>query len=142
MKGYPKWFSLFFISSVLGFLFFSGIMLSPTTLALRFNIDDLWRLSGFQYNLVALIHVLVGLVVLAVFGALWSLHMRLEWRQNQKRISGSLLVLGMAFLGISGICIYYVTNEFWLMLTSTSHLIVGILLFLIYVFHSVFQKAK
>ena len=142
MKGYPKWFSVIFISSIVFLLSLTGLLLAPTTLSLRFSLPIMWRLVGEQHGYIAAIHVVVGLISFALVGALWSLHMRQEWKRKQKRMSGVFLNLLMVILGLTGIFIYYVTNEYWLLLTSTSHLVAGIVLVLIYLLHAIFLKTQ
>ena len=142
MRGYPKWFSFYFITVTLSCLFLSGLLLAPSTLELRLQWRVPWRLVGSEHSLVAVMHVFIGLIVIGIVGALWSIHMRQEWRMKRNRSTGTLLVIAFALLSFSGIAIYYVTNELWLSITSLSHLCVGVGICVIYVWHSLFFKAK
>ncbi len=142
MKGYPSWFSFYFILGIILALIVSGILLAPSTLEMRLQWQMPWRLIANQHAMVAAIHVLVGLITFGLIGALWSIHMRQEWNRKKNRFSGNLLVAIFFFLGVSGIAIYYVANEFWLFLVSITHLGAGLLIFFIYFWHSLFVDSK
>ncbi|MDG0818179.1 hypothetical protein [Bdellovibrio svalbardensis] len=140
MKGYPKWFSVKFISICLGVLFLTGLLLTPTTLEVRLDKTVPWRLSADSRVAVAGIHTLLALISIAIVGALSSIHMRKEWNRKRNRVSGISLVAVFVFLALSGLGIYYFGNETLSVLASVSHLTVGILILFIYIWHLLYKK--
>ncbi len=140
MKGYPKWFSAFFVSLVITAVFCTGVFLIPTTLELRFEWQIPWRLSGSNRIIVAALHALIGFIVFSLLVALWSIHMRHEWRLKKNRLSGILLLISLIFLMFSGVGIYYLGSEELMLFASGSHSVTGIILMLVYVWHSVLYK--
>lgn len=93
MKGYPKWFSRRFITLLMSILFLSGLFLIPTTLENQLEIQVPWRLEPSSRILVAGTHALFAFIAIALLGALWSIHMRTEWKRGTNRVSGLSLVL-------------------------------------------------
>lgn len=140
MKGYPKWFSANLITTILVVLFLTGLLLTPTTLVVRLEKEVPWRLSADSRVVVAGIHLLLALVALAIVGALSSIHMRKEWNRKRNRASGITLVGIFVFLSLTGVGIYYFGNETLSLLSSVSHLVVGLLIAAIYVWHLSYKK--
>lgn len=142
MRGYPKWFSPSFISFFLGVLFLSGLLLTPTTLEMKLEWSVPWRLGSDSKLFVAATHAFFSLAALVIVGALSSVHMRQEWKAGKNRSSGVTLLATFAFLCISGLGIYYFGNELLSVISSVSHLVVGILFLLVYVWHIFWFKKK
>lgn len=142
MKGYPKWFTKYFIAAVIFSLFATGVLLTPTTLELRFQWKTLWRLNEENRILIAAMHVIIGFLTCSLMGALWSIHMRHEWRRKKNRLSGIILVSAITLLMLSGVGIYYFGNEKLVLLTSGSHLFIGITIFGIYIWHSLLYRKE
>ncbi|MBO9667034.1 MAG: hypothetical protein J7501_09495 [Bdellovibrio sp.] len=140
MKGYPKWFSAKFITTTLAVLFLTGLLLTPTTLAVRLEKEVPWRLTADSRVVVAFLHALLAFIALGIVGALSSIHMRKEWNRKRNRASGATLVATFVFLCLSGLGIYYFGNETLSLYSSISHLIVGILIAAIYVWHLAYKK--
>lgn len=140
MKGYPKWFSANLITTILAILFLTGLLLAPTTLVVRLEKEIPWRLSTNSHVVAAALHVFFGFVALAVVGALSSIHMRKEWNRKRNRVSGMSLVGLFIFLSLSGLGIYYFGNETLSLLSSVSHLVVGVLIAAVYVWHLAYKK--
>lgn len=141
MKGYPKWFSVSFVTSVVLILFLTGLLLLPTTLELRGNLDSVpWRLESSNRTIVVAGHALFGFLMVAVLGALWTTHMRVGWRSKLKRPSGSLLVSFNLILVLTGIGIYYLGDDFLSSVASLSHAGIGLLLMPFYFFHMLYVR--
>lgn len=140
MKGYPQWFSVRFIFALVFVLFLTGVFLTPTTLEFRMQWDMIWRLTSDQRLLVVALHVGASFVMMLVIGALWSVHMRRGWRIRRHYRSGILLVSLWIFLMVSGLGIYYVSNEKGLLITSLIHLLAGYLVFIVFFFHVVCSR--
>ena len=121
-------------------LFLTGLLLAPTTLVVRLEKEVPWRLSTESRVVVAGIHLLLAFIALAIVGALSSIHMRKEWNRKRNRASGITLVGIFVFLSLSGIGIYYFGNETLSLLSSISHLVIGVFIAAIYVWHLSYKK--
>jgi hypothetical protein len=134
MSGYPKGFySVLMIVSVA--LLASGILLVPTLLAMRLEIDVPWRLETDQRTITAAIHLIAAFAVLAAAGALWAVHMQRGWRMKRNRITGSLLVSTLAVLGLTGAGVYYFGDEGLSKWSSLVHTAAGLAVVLIMSWH-------
>lgn len=142
MKGYPKWFSAAFISSIFAVLFASGLLLAPTTLEIKLDWDIPWRLSPDSKIMIAALHTFFSFVSLVVIGALSSIHMRQEWKLGKNRISGATLIATLIFLSFSGLGIFYFGSEKLSAAASLSHLGVGVAFLGIYAWHIFWFKNK
>lgn len=134
MKPYPSWFKrgLVLVASV---LFATGLLLIPTLLSVRAEIEVPWRLPGDQRVLVAAVHVGLAMLSLTMVGALWTVHMRAGWRKHRQRVSGALLCTGVATLALSALVLHYAEEEATAALASWVHLGVGVLMLLPFVWH-------
>lgn len=110
MTGYPRWFLAALLVLLLTVLL-SGLVLAPTTLALRAAWDPPWRLAGGDRVWVAALHSSGALVLAATLGALWAVHMRSGWRRGKQRISGTLLVIALMLLAATAIGLYYIGDD-------------------------------
>lgn len=110
MIGYPRWF-LPTLLALLGLLLASGLGLTPTTLALRAEWDLGWKLAGGQRVWVAALHSAAAFALVAILGALWSVHMRSGWRRGEQRASGATLASCMVALAASAVGVYYLGDE-------------------------------
>ena len=138
MKGYPKWFSVSFVTLIMSLLMITGDLLIPTTLELRLQWQMPWRLSADHRILVAAAHAIMALIVFSLMGALWSLHMRQEWRREKSRWSGASMVGSIILLGLTGVGVYYFGNEKLAYFSGLSHLVLGLLVSGIYFVHVFF----
>lgn len=134
MKPYPRWFKRSLMMVLLG-VFVSGLLLAPTLLLLRGDIEVPWHLASEQRVGVAAIHVGMAMVTLMFFGALWTVHMRAGWRKHRLRASGALLCAGMLALGLSALFILYSGDEGHANIAAWLHVGVGIALFLPFAWH-------
>lgn len=135
MKGYPAWFTRELIAGIFLALFVSGLVLAMNTFEMRLQWDVPWRPSGDLRIATAALHAFFSLVTLGILGALWSLHMRLEWRRKKQRASGAGLTALFVFLALSGLGIYYLSSEALALWTSLAHLAAGVFIFLVFFWH-------
>lgn len=127
MKGYPRRFvALVYLS--LAVMLVSGLMLVPTFLDMRLEMDVPWRPDFALRSLFAMVHTGDGLVVLWFIGALWSVHMRGGWRRHRNRWSGALLMAMLGLLAVSCLGIFYAGDEQWSLWFSLVHVLVGLAL--------------
>lgn len=127
MKGYPSWFVPVLVGALL-LMFVTGLLLAPTTLAMRADIAMPWRLPGSGRVLTAALHAAGGFALLLLIGALWSVHMRSGWRRRRQRASG--LVLGVMLLVPAGsaVGVYYLGDEALGTVSALVHLGTGLAL--------------
>ncbi len=135
MKGYPKWFTAGVVTLLLGILYFSGIFLAPTTLENNLEVNMPWRLSAGTRTAVAALHVFFAFLIMGVLGALWSIHMRSEWRKGGNRNSAVAMLVLFSCLIITGIGIYYIGENSLASWFSLIHLATGVLLASPYLWH-------
>ena len=134
MSGYPKGF--YTVLMILGVaLFVSGVLLVPTLLAMRLEIDVPWRLETDQRTITAAIHLVAAFAVLAATGAVWAVHMQRGWRMKRNRITGSLLVSILAVLGLTGAGVYYFGDEGLSKWSSLIHASAGLAVVLVLSWH-------
>lgn len=127
MKGYPKGFVPALVGTLL-LMFASGLLLAPTTLALRADIAVPWRLPGAGRISVAALHAAGGFVLVLLIGALWAVHMRSGWRRHQQRTSGAILGGLLMTLVASAVAVYYLGDESLGAAAALAHLGTGIAL--------------
>ncbi len=140
MKGYPRNFKNALLTSS-ALLYASGALLAPTTLSLRWDWSLGWRLGADARIGMGAAHATLAFVFMALLGALWSLHMRAGWHRYQQRISGSMLVVSFAILAISAIGVYYLADETLSNFCAGSHLLIGTLLVVPFIWHYLHQRS-
>ena len=136
MKGYPRWFQSALVGGC-SLLYATGCLLAPTTLDMRAAWTPAWRLAANARLGMAAAHAALGLLAMIVVGALWSVHMRAGWRKRRQRGSGLWLVLGLLWLGISAVGVYYLADEGLANIAGLGHLAVGLALLPPFVWHAV-----
>jgi uncharacterized membrane protein len=139
IKGYPGHFYLILMLTI-GALFISGSLLVPTTLNFKLEWNVPWRLSSDQHISVAAIHATLSLLMAAMIGALWSIHMRAGWRRRKNHHSGLSLLVTMVLLGLTAIGIYYFGDEQYSMLSSVAHMLIGIAIPLLLLIHIILGR--
>lgn len=142
MKGYPAWFSRYFIISVVALMFLSGILLAPMTLENRLSWSVLWRFDPSWRIGVSALHTAIGFLTFGVLGALWAIHMRVEWKKIEHRTSGIALTVAFLLLGLTAVGILYSGNEGLLTTAALSHLIIGILVIVFFIWHLAVKASK
>lgn len=110
MNGYPRGFLPLLLGTLL-LMFASGLLLAPTTLALRLDWSVAWRLPGTGRVAVAALHAAGGFVLMLLVGALWSIHMRARWHRRPQRTSGLLLGGLILLLALTAVAVYYLGEE-------------------------------
>lgn len=125
MNNYPGWFrpGLFV---ALALLLLSGLLLAPTTLLLRAELDAGWRLDGGARVWAAAAHALAGMALCFALGALWAVHMRSGWRRRRQRRSGGTLAATFGLLSLSALGVYYLGDEAWANAAALGHLGLGL----------------
>ena len=134
MKGYPHWFLRGLLATLL-LVLASGLLLTPTTLVMRFDMDLAWRLPGTARILAAAAHASGGFAAMLLLGALWSVHMRAGWRRQRHRISGALVGALLVLLALSAVGVYYLGEEQAGALAAGLHVGIGVLLVLPFGWH-------
>ncbi|MES2318467.1 MAG: hypothetical protein V4631_13340 [Pseudomonadota bacterium] len=125
MKGYPRWFLATLVGTLLVILA-SGLLLAPTTLMTRADVDVAWRLPAAARVTMAALHTAAGLATMLLIGALWSVHMRSGWRRRKHRASGLTLALALLMLGASAVALFYAADDTLGALAALVHLAVGL----------------
>nr|TFG54027.1 MAG: hypothetical protein E4H34_03035 [Hyphomicrobiales bacterium] len=124
MTGYPKGFYTLLLATLF-VLPLTGVLLTPTLLALTLGWDVPWRLAYDGRVLVAVAHVVASFITFSLIGAMWAIHMRRGWTLRRNRISGATLLGLFALLGLSGTGIYYFGGELSSAIASLSHTALG-----------------
>lgn len=128
MKGYPNWFVRALVAALL-LMFATGLLLAPTTLALRADLSIMtWRLPGAGRIAIAALHAAGGFALLLLVGALWAVHMRSGWRRHKLRTSGVILGSLLMLLTASAVALTYLGDESLGVAAALMHLGVGIAL--------------
>jgi len=134
MTNYPKWFLPALLWTLL-LMFASGLLLAPTTLAMRTELEVAWRLPGAGRIAVAALHAAGGFALMLLMGALWSVHMRSGWRRRKQRLSGVLLGSWLIVLTLSAVAVYYVGEDTLGRLAALTHLVLGLALLVPFLVH-------
>ena len=75
-----------------------------------------------------MIHGGASMATLVILGALYPLHMRLGWRANRNRVSGSVMVMINGLLTVTAFGLYYSGAELLRAWTGYIHIAVGLAL--------------
>lgn len=134
MKGYPRGFKKTLLTGS-ALLYVSGIALAPTTLAMRLDWSLGWRLGAAARIGVGAAHAALAFAFMALFGALWSMHMRAGWHRKLQRTSGSIVTAGCIILAASAVGVYYLADETLSNLAALIHLSIGAALLLPFMWH-------
>lgn len=73
------------------------------------------------------VHGVAAALMLWTFGLVWLAHVRRAWGRRVNRRSGGTLVVLLAWLGISGLGLYYLGDERWREVASVGHWVAGLL---------------
>ena len=136
MKGYPGWFYPALLLTVL-ILAATGAMLTPTLFDMRLEWDVPWRLQGDGQIGVGALHAAASFWMMTMLGSLWNIHMRAGWRHRMHWRSGIGLAVLMLFLLTTAIGIYYLADEGLALVAAVSHLVAGVLVFVLFVYHAI-----
>lgn len=136
LSGYPSWFYGVLIASMLS-VCISGFLLIPTALEFKFFMEVPWRLASSSFTLTVASHILTAWLLLMMVGAMWQLHMRFKWRQRNNHRSGLMLALLLVSLALTGTGLFYLGDETLQQYSSATHIIVGILVAVIMLWHCI-----
>lgn len=149
LSGYPRWFYRLLISA-LSIITFSGLLMLPTALEFKLGWDVEWRLMGREYTLIAALHLLSGILVMMILGALWQQHIKAGLRKKHNHVSGIIGASSLCILSLTGVGLYYIGSISGQLYSSIIHSSVGLLLFVLVIWHilhgrrirSSFQKSR
>ncbi len=134
MKGYPRRFRRALIGTV-ALAWLSGLLLAPTTLALRADLPLPWRLASGSRVGMAAFHGGTAFVLLFLCGALWAVHMRAGWHRHRQRASGAIVAGLMLLLAVTALVLYYAGEDAVANAAAAAHLAAGTLLVLPFAWH-------
>lgn len=80
----------------------------------------------FEHPLLV-VHGVAAALMLWTFGLLWLSHVRRAWGRRTNRTSGGTMVVLLAWLGVSGLGLYYLADERWREVASVGHWAIGLL---------------
>jgi hypothetical protein len=139
-QGYPDWFAptlmgVFLLAAL------TGLALWPLLLTFQWEIELPWSPSGMTRTLITAAHVLGGLLLLLLIGAVWLVHARAGWLRQERRISGMGLFILTGLLLLSAPLILYVSFEPSLPWIATSHAVAGLMLPLLLIAHLITRRS-
>lgn len=134
MKAYPRGFLTVLLASLL-LMAVSGLLLTPTSLTMRFDMELPWRLTHGGRLMTAATHAFAGFILMLLTGALWSVHMRSGWRRGRQRVSGVSLGLSLLTLAATAIALYYLGDDSLAAGAAFLHLAAGLMLSGLFVWH-------
>lgn len=139
MRAYPRWFLTVLLASML-LIAVSGLLLTPTSLTMRFDMELPWRLAHGGSVMAAATHALAGFILMLLTGALWSVHMRSGWRRGQQRASGVGLGLSLLTLAATAVALYYLGDVSLAAGATLLHLAAGLALSGLFVWHWLYGR--
>lgn len=125
MRGYPRRFAALLLGT-LATAFVTGLLLAPTTLALRAEWEMPWRLGGGARTAAAALHAAAAFGLMGFSGALWAVHMRRGWHLPRQRHSGLALASAVGLLAATALVLYYAGDERLALGAALVHLGVGL----------------
>lgn len=140
MRSYPKWFYPLVLTCLI-VLVVTGLLLIPTTLTMRFEWDAFWTLSGDNRLAAVASHTVISYLMLIIVGALSTIHMGEGVRRQKNQGSGFGLLVIFFTLMLTGIGLLYLASNTLIMLASTIHIFLGLLIAITFVLH-VFNNKK
>jgi hypothetical protein len=141
MKHYPRRF-LAVLAGVCLLAWISGLLLAPTTLALRLEWPLLWRLPPPARLAVVALHSAAAFALAFVCGARWAQHMQAGWRCRAQRVSGVLTVAALLALAVTALFIFYAGDDALANAAALVHLTAGALLALPLVWHGLHRQRR
>ncbi len=91
---------------------------------------------------VLVIHGIMALLALPLFGAMLPLHVSLGWNNQRQKASGVLLLLGWTVLTLTAAALYYLGDETLRSLASSVHWGTGLALCAIFLVHGWCHRQK
>ena len=139
MRGYPRWFYTALMVTI-AILVVTGGLLAPTAFELRLEWEVPWRLAADHHIIVAALHAAISFLMLAMVGALWSVHMRAGWKRKRSLYTGIGLLFFLGALGFTAIGIYYLGDDKASVISSVAHMCLGAALPLLLAIHDVIGR--
>lgn len=134
LSGYPNWFYKMLLVAMITILL-SGLLMIPTMLEFKLDMDVVWRLSGEHRLNAAAIHTIFGWLLMMQAGALWHAHMRAGWRKALNRPTGLGSALVLVGLTASAIALFYLGSSTAQTVSAITHTTLGILFALCMIAH-------
>lgn len=141
MKGYPKSFQSVLYGGLI-LMTISGLLLIPTLLDMRLEWDVSWRLDYDSRVIWAALHLLAGMVLIMKLGAIWAVHIRVNWRKKRNHFSGLILGLLLMLLGLTAAGLYYFGDEDLSLYNSLLHTLGGLSLIILILYHMTWGKKR
>lgn len=116
-------------------LFLTGLLLTPTTLDMRLEVDMPWRLTSDQRLYTVATHVFFSYVMLCLFGAIWRIHILIGIKKKENLFSGLILIGILIILTITGVGIFYFGNDTASIISSVTHLLLGTTIVFFFLYH-------
>ncbi len=81
------------------------------------------------------LHGVFGYYAMFAIGLLWSIHVVSGWSARWRRLSGGTLFGIAVFLAISGVALYYISDQDWRDWTGVVHWAVGLAVLAVFLIH-------
>ncbi|OYY56346.1 MAG: hypothetical protein B7Y53_02015 [Halothiobacillus sp. 28-55-5] len=140
-QGYPSWFAPT-LMGVFAWVLFTGLAMWPLLLTFQWELELPWTPSGIARTLITAAHVLGGLLLLILIGAVWLVHARAGWLRQERRISGTGMLMLTGMLLLSAPLILYVSFEPALPWITTSHAVAGLMLPVLLIVHLISRRSR
>jgi len=140
VRTYPPGFATVLHFALAGLLA-SGLLLVPGALQMRLEWNLPWALGDGARVWVAATHAACFFTLLALLGAVWTVHMRAGWLRRENRLSGAALLAAFGVLAVSGLGLYYAGGETLPRWSVIAHLLAGSAVPALYVAHRLGARA-
>ena len=141
-QGYPASFAPLLMAG-LALVLATGLALVPLLLVFQWEWWDFpWKPSGLTRIVLTASHVVSGFLVLALIGAVWTVHARAGWLRQERHISGTGLLMAVGILTVTAPLLLYVSHEESLTWIATAHTAIGGLLPLILLGHALQRRKR
>lgn len=121
------------------YLFFSIVAITGVWWILLNVVMNSMNLKLIHRILIA--HGITATFCLMIFGSLMTQHIRVAWQLKKNRVSGSLSVVTLAVIVLTGLGLYYAEEEQQVIYEWT-HIAVGLMVILLIPVHIVLGRSK
>ena len=90
---------------------------------------------------VLIIHGISATFCLIVFGSLTTQHIRIAWQLKKNRVSGSLSIITLTLIVLTGLGLYY-ANEDQQLIYKWAHIALGLIIILLIPIHIILGRRK
>lgn len=140
-QGYPAAFAPLLMGSAIATLL-TGLALVPLLLTFQWEWDLPWFPSGLTRILLTAGHVFGGFLLVALIGAVWTVHARAGWLRQERHRSGVGLLAIIVGLTATAPLLLYVSHEASLTWIGTTHTVLGVLFPIILLRHILLRRRK